>query len=241
MLRNGWIELASNFHKLQIGRYQKLAEALETTKELNDQVIAEYNSRKSIYQSLIDSCDDDPKVSIYEGLKEVTSYSSFGDHAAARSAHAAINNAVINVNYIAELQQEQLLHLQPVRDEMLNLYKIARFFRFNYLRELAKDCVSKAQIKTKTNADGECKINLHRGKDLMIVAYSDRSVGDSSEEYNWFIPYTTPVVKAEDSLLISNDTLSDSTSPDTADLEAFKYPSDVVALQKIEPYKLTLN
>ena len=145
------------------------------------------------------------------------------------------------MNAIAEGQEQLIATQKLIRDEMLEVYEEARALRFNYFRGLAEACVSTAQIKTKTNADGECKINLHRGKDLMIVAYSDRSVGDSSEEYNWFIPYTTPVVKAEDSLLISNDTLSDSTSPDTADLEAFKYPSDVVALQKIEPYKLTLN
>lgn len=243
MLRNARNEAASNFHKSHIGRYQELAETHKELKELNDSFNALYSSRKSTYQSLIDSYDNggsryNSKVSIYDVLKQV---SSSRDHAAARSAHTAINNEVIKLNAIAEGQEQLIATQKLIRDEMLEVYEEARALRFNYFRGLAEACVSTAQIKTKTNADGECKINLHRGKDFMIVAYSGRSVGDSSEEYNWFIPYTAPVVKAEDGLLISNDTLSDSTSPETADLEVFKFPDYVSALRKIKPYELDLN
>lgn len=162
-------------------------------------------------------------IYIYNGTRNVSYYGSdSSSQALARSIRAEINSEIAKLNAIAEQFKETKDQANDAKNRMDRIANEAKNQISTYQRSLATVALGVTQTKTKTNADGEFSLNLTRGMDFVLVAFADRSIGKSSEEYNWLIPYTTPLIQGEDTLLISNDTMASDTSPATSGLKIFK-------------------
>ena len=171
--------------------------------------------------------------------KEISVYSR-EDEALARVILAEFNSEVAKINAIVEQYNEIRNQIADAGNLMDQIASEAKNQISTYQRSLATVVVEVTQTKTKTNADGEFSLNLTRGMDFVLAAFADRSVEKRSEEYNWLIPYTTPLIQGEDTLLISNDTMASDTSPVTSGLDVFKRSPYLGPLTPLELFESNL-
>jgi len=234
------IEMVNKFIVENSPAYQKAKAEFLSVKEKLDLLKKQYYTVRAARKSLIDSYDYgqanyNSSISIYEGLGEVIAYR---DHALARSIHERLNSEASKMNTIVGKYQGIRNQINDDAKLMDTIARQANNRILTYQRSLATLALEVAQTKTKTNADGEFSLNMSRGMDFVLIAFADRSVGDSTEDYNWFIPYATPLVQGEDTLLISNDTMASDTSPATSSLKDFKSSPYLTTLEPQRSYSL---
>ena len=205
--RESYLELAALLTPIQ-NRHDSIKS--EVKKE-----ISELKDRVSAYDANVDGID------VYGGLREVSALKS--QRSAATKIQTALNTKIDSINAkIDSFTKDEENAADQLYAKINAIENAARELENSFQRSLAAAIVAGSSSSTKTNADGEFSFNLKRGIDYVIVAYADRSVGDSSEAYNWFIDYKTPLVRAEDTILVSNDNLAPDTSEMTEGLSIFE-------------------
>lgn len=240
------IQLVEKFIADNTPVYQQAKVEFLTIKEKLDLLKTQYNIAEEELRALRKSLDNNWRITILSpstySSPEVYTYDEKA-YAQARNIRSMLNSKISSVNEIAK-KYNDLRDSDDTRDPknlMNTIAELAKDEINTYYRTSAADLIELAQKKTKTNADGEFSLNLTRGIDFVIAAFADRSVGDSTEKYNWFIPYTTPLIQGDDTILISNDTMASDTSPVTSGLYVFKASPYLGSLSLFKSYKLELN
>lgn len=217
--------------------YRKAVAEFTPIKNKLDLLEKQYDTAKKSLNSTIKSYELADGISILILGGKISVYSR-GDQAFARVILAKLNSEVAKINAIVEQYNEIRNQIADAENLMDQIASEAENQISTYQRSLATVAHGVTQTKTKTNADGEFSLNLTRGMDFVLAAFADRSVGESSEEYNWLIPYTTPLIQGEDTLLISNDTMASDTSPVTSGLNVFEPSPYLVSPRPLELFKL---
>ena len=211
-LESSCIEMQNDFIAQETPVYDEArAEVLRGIERL-DPLLAEYATAKSALESMIDSyclggSNFIPGVTVNVASNTVKEYVR-GNGASARKIRAKINVEIYKLNEIVEKYQIIRSQVDISKQAMDMIALKAKERAIAYPRFLAETAFGVAQTKTKTDADGQFNLTLARGMDFVIIAYTDRSVGNSSENYNWFIPHTTKLENGKSSLLIANDNLN---------------------------------
>lgn len=239
-------EAVTAFYDENIEPYKKAKEELTFWAEKLKPIKADYDEAYSAYKAIVESYEYGGSkyhstVSLYHSSGEVSAYDHNNGHSIGRQAIREINDAITKVNDIVKKYEAMRRQTEVYEAVMDKAARESRTMVNGYQRTLSMVSLIFDVPKTKTNADGEFSLNLMRGIDYVIVSYQDRRVGDSSEEYNWFVPYSTPLVQAEDTLLISNNTLADATSVATNALSVFEAAPYIRILSELDPYKLNLE
>lgn len=221
------IESVNRFYDENSPVYKKAkAEYDRLYEEKYDPIYAEFREARANYSSLVESLSSERSIGIYiyDHKIKVDNYFLKRD-----------SNLIHEAKNIQEKLEYERLKVDPIhkkyqdiRSEVRQYEKImdgiadyAKNKILTYQRSLAEQAYELAQIKTKTNADGEFRLILPKNKDYVLIAFADRSVGDSTEEYNWFISYASPQSQKYETL-ISNDNLASDLSPVTNNLYEFK-------------------
>jgi hypothetical protein len=68
----------------------------------------------------------------------------------------------------------------------------------------------KVKARATSDADGKFKLNLDPSKSYYLLAMAERKVGDTNEEYVWFLNLTPDAIASGSGVFLSNDGLAES-------------------------------
>lgn len=245
-------DMISDFIDDNKERYSELIAELTSIKDRNAGIESEVKKETSDLENLVGQYEDRE----YDDEIEIVSDTIFAyeaDRPAATKLLKDINSRIDSINAkIDSFTEDEEDAADQLYEKIKNIVEAANTFEKGFQRALASEIVLNSSSSTKTNADGEFSFNLKRGTDYVIVAHANRSVGDSFEEYNWFVDYKTPLDRAEDTILVSNDNLAPDTSVITDRLSFFqgihwynplsydrldKYDLNIMRPKKRNPYE----
>lgn len=223
------------------------AEILSLIEKL-DPIEKQYNSAKATLDSMIDSYESGGTryrmhLSVSKFKREIKDYSTYKQNTAyAINAEKILNLQVSRINAIVEKYNEIWFNqFSGYKNTMNTIAQEAKDTISNCERSLAEQVHLTALMKTKTNADGECSLSFSKGVDYVVIAFADRSVGDITEEYNWFIPCSTTQGLEDDTLLISNHNLNHNlayTAYELIRFNDFEYSPPIIPLNTEERFKM---